>query len=249
MLHELYTPQSVIQTEARRKILSWYARFDLYAGLMSGYEVTLSREWFCAYESYYLDMSSRNPDNLGLKIDSIIAHHRLMAMDMALLFAKLPRGNISIPDFIVENQLISDHIEAWKGQIKDLVAGQDHLLVDFTGSHERDPDDIVDPYRPGGLYRGPLWTANYLMMDSHSFSVLHKYQTAIMLQQLPPPNLAQEALEQCRIFETIEKWPGSPPGALLSAQASLGMSGLYLPKDERHSMWCRRKLATIERMG
>ena len=249
MLRELYTPENIIQTEARRKIFEWYARFDLFAGLMSGYEVTLGREWFCAYNSYYQGMSIQNPDNLSLKINSIIAHHRLMAMEVALLFAKLPRGNISIQDFIIENQTISEHIEAWKSQIKDLLVGQDHLLVDFTGSPERDPDDIVDPYKPGGLYQRPFWTANYLMMDYHSFSILHQYQTAMMLQQLPPSHLAQDALEQCRVFETIERWPGSPAGALLPAQASLGMAGLYLPRDERHSMWCRRKLATIERMG
>ena len=249
MLRELYTPQTITQTEARRKILTWYARFDLFAGLMSGYEVTLGREWFCAYISYYQEMSARFPDDLDLKFERIIARHRLVAMDMALLFAKLPRGNISVQDFIVENQVISDYIEAWKSELYSLTVGQDHLLVDFTGSPEQDPDDIVDPYKPGGLYQGPLWTMNYLLLDAHSFSVLHQYQTAIMLQQPPPSNIGQQALEQCRIFETIEKWPGSPTGALLPVQASLGMAGIYFPKDEKHSMWCRRKLAAIERMG
>ena len=240
-----------METEAHRKILAWYARFDLFAGIMSGYEIVLSRDWFCAYEEYYKQMSIQDPTNLDHRIEANIAAHRLMAMDMALLFSKLPRGAISTEDFIRENQLISDSIAAGKADLDDIIAigGQDYLVTSFEGAPERDPDDIVDPYTPGGLFQGHFFTVNYLLLDYQAVYMVHQYQTALMLELPAPPDLPLRALEQCRIFEAIELWPGSPPGTILPAQASLGVAGLFLPKDERHTFWCRRKFAKVESLG
>ena len=250
MLLELHTPQTIMQTEARRKILGWYARFDLFAGIMSGCETVLSRDWFRASEQYYKQLVIQDRTNIHNRIEANIAGHRLMAMDMALLFSKLPRGLISIDEFVRENQQISDAIAAGMADLEDITANQrHHLVTSFEGAPERDPDDIVDPYKPGGLYSGPLWTINYLLLDYHAVHTVQQYQSALMLQLQAPPDLPSRALEQCRIFEAIERWPGSPPAAILPAQASLGVAGLFLPKDERHSMWCRQKLAKVESLG
>ena len=249
MLVELYNPQTVMNTEASRKILAWYSRFDLWAGVMAGSEVALSREWFCASVEYYKQMSILDPTSLGLKIELILASHRLLGMDMALLCAKLPRGTISVQDFTREIQIIADKISTWRTNLDELVANQAHLIVSYEGAPKPDPEDIVDPYRPGGLYRGPLWTWNYLMLDWYAFKIMHAFQVALMLQRSPPADLGQYALELCRIFEAIEYWQGSPPAAILPAQVSLGIAGLFLQKDERHIMWIRRKLASIENTG
>ncbi|KAL9033734.1 MAG: hypothetical protein Q9214_007370, partial [Letrouitia sp. 1 TL-2023] len=64
-----------------------------------------------------------------------------------------------------------------------------------------------------------------------------------------PPDLRSLASDMCRIFEAIELWPGSYPGSLVAAQATLGIATLFLPKDEKHIMWCRQKLAAIESRG
>lgn len=249
MLVQLYSPQTVMHTEASRKILAWYSRFDVWAGYMAGSEVALSREWFCASVEYFKQMLILDPTSLGSKFELVLASHRLLAMDMAFLCAKLPRGIISVQDFIREDQVITEKVSTWRTSLEELVANQEHLTVSYEGAPEPDPEDIVDPYRPGGLYTGPLWTWNYLMLDWYAFKVMHAFQVALMLQQSPPADLGQYALELCRIFEAIEYWQGSPPAAILPAQVSLAVAGLFLQKDERHIMWIRRKLASIESMG
>ena len=250
MLMELYSPETIMETELGRKTMSWYSRFDLFAGLMSGSPAVLSREWFSANEEYFDGQSAMDPANIDYKIERDVASNRLIAMDMALLLAKLPRNAISMSDFVLENNKIAEQLEAWKRRW-DVILAEDsrHLVLSFEGAPDRDPNDIVDPYRPGGIYSGPLWTVNFMMMDWCALTIMHKYQTALMLQQAPPQDLSVLALEQCRIFEAIEFWPGSPSGSVLTAQASLGMAALFLPKDDRHTMWCRRKLAMVETQG
>lgn len=249
MLVELYSPNTIMVSEVRRKILNWYARFDLFAGLMSGYETVLAREWFYACQRYHLQQLQLYPDNIDYKIERAIADHRLTALDMSALFAKMSRGAITIGEFMKQNKPISERITAWRHTLDPGLTDPNYAVNSFAGARERDPNDIVDPYRPGGIYQGPLWTVNFLLIDWCAVSLMHKHQTAFILQQQPPEELGALALEQLRLFEAIEFWPGSPSGAVLAAQASLGMASLFLPKDERHITWCRRKLATIESMG
>ena len=215
---------------------------------MSGYETVLGREWMAASEQYYLAMSEQDPTSLDYIMESNIAAHRLIAIDMAILFAKLPRGEISIQDFLRQNELISEHIRTLKTRLEPILSTE-HVVLSFEGAPERDPNDIIDPYVPGLLYKGPLWTMNFMHIDWYAINAMHKYQTAMMLQQQPPAELQQLALEQCRLLEAIEFWPKSPQGAILLAQASMGLICLMLPRDEKHIMWCRRKLAKVENMG
>lgn len=249
MLVELYSPNTIMISEVRRKILNWYSRFDLFAGLMSGYETVLGREWFYACQQHHRQQLQACPDNIDNKIENAIADNRLTALDMSTLFAKTARGAISIEEFTEKNQGIAERITAWRHNLDPGLTDPTYAVSSFAGARERDPTDIVDPYRPGGLLQGPLWSMNFLLIDWCAVSLMHKQQTAFILKQQLPAELYTLALEQLRLFEAIEYWPGSPSGAVLAAQASLGMASLFLPKDERHIMWCRRKLATIESMG
>ncbi|MCJ1306133.1 hypothetical protein MMC08_008951 [Hypocenomyce scalaris] len=249
MLLELYTPETIMATEVRRMILCWYGRFDVFAGIMSGYGTVLSREWFYAYEQYYVGQWLQSPNDIDSHIEAAIASQGLIATDMTLLFSKLPRGEITVPNFMMENQIISERIRTWKKELDPLLNLSGYLITSFEGARPREPDDIVDPYIPGTVYKGPLWTVNFMLLAWYAVDLMHKYQTALMLQQQPPAELVNLALEQCRLFEAIEYWPGSPPGSMLVAGASVAMASLFLPKDEKHSMWCRRKFAMIENMG
>ena len=123
-----------------------------------------------------------------------------------------------------------------------------YLVQSFEGKIKA-PEDIVDPYLPGGLYKGALFTFNFMLIDWHAIHLMHGYKTASMLKRPLPLELSKIALEICRLFEAIEFWPDSPPGSLLKAQGSLGLAILVLPKDEKHVMWCRRKLAKVESLG
>lgn len=249
MLMEFYTIESIMENELRRKILAWYARFELFTGFMSGYETVLGREWFGTNESFHRGQAQQHPEDMHSQIEAAVASHRVMALDMALLFAKLKVGGIALPDFLRENEFLAARIRDWKQSLEPLLTDKRFLVTSFEGVPKRDDDDIVDPYRPGGLLRGPLFQMNCILMDWLSTSIIHTYQTALITQGPPPPGLPDMALELCRLFETIEYWPESDLGSTLSAQAALGIAALFLPKDERHTMWVRRKLATIEGQG
>lgn len=215
---------------------------------MSGYQTVLGRDWFVATENYYRQQSLSYPNSIDYKIEATIAKHRLLAVDLALLFAQLPRGAITVENFERESDKFAGQISTWKEKLDPVFRDPSYLVQSFEG-RKRAPEDIVDPYLPGGLYRGALFTFNFMLIDWHAINLMHGYKTASMLKRPLPLELSKIALDICRLFEAIEYWPDSPPGSLLKAQGSLGLAILVLPKDEKHIMWCRRKLAKVESLG
>ncbi|KAL8775359.1 MAG: hypothetical protein Q9209_000367 [Squamulea sp. 1 TL-2023] len=249
MLTELYSVDTITENELRRKVLAWYSRFDLFAAFMSGDETALGREWFVASERYHSEQAVQHPESTERKLEAAVAIHRLVAIDMVVLFAKMPHGAITFEQCQRENQLLAARIRNMREDLEPFLSDDRYVVASFEGAPERDDYDIVDPYQPGGLRQGPHWPINFLLLDWLGTSLMHTYQTALILQQQPPPDLLQLALEICRLFEAIQYWPGSIPGSMLSAQAALGIAVVFLPKDERHTTWCRRKLAAVESQG
>lgn len=238
-----------MESELSRSMFGMYARFDVYAGLLGGFAATLSREWFEAAASFFYNRTLMEPHNLNWKIEKVFADTRLIAMDMSTLFARMGKGEISLEQFHIQNQALGKRIYDWRDKMDPALLDPRYRVFDFSGARPRDPDDIVDPYIPGVLYQGPLWAMNLAMIDWYSVDLMHKYQTALTLQQQPSKELAVTAYASCQLLEAIEYWPGSPKGALLACQSSLGISSLFMPRDRRHSMWARRKLARIESHG
>lgn len=249
ILTELYNPETIMQSECTRVILGWYARFDVFAGLMGGFETVLSREWFSGSREWFERRAVEDPDTVDWKIEEAIANIRLVAMDMSMLFAKKGKGEISNEQFIAENNEVSRRIANWKENMDPALQDPRWRVTDFTGSPPVDPEDIVNPYIPGTMLYGPLWSMNKCMIDWYSVDLMHRYQTALILQSSPSQELAIKAFATCQLFEAIEYWPQSPQGSILSCQASLGIASLFLPRDRLHGMWCRRKLAVIESHG
>ena len=215
---------------------------------MSGNQTVLSREWFVATEEYYRQQSLSYPNSIDYKIEATIAKHRLLAVDLALLFAQFPRGAITIKTFERESDKFAEQIRTWKDHLDPIFQDSSYIVELFEGK-ERAPEDIVDPRLPGGFYKGALFTFNFMLIDWHAITIMHGYKTASMLKRPLPPELSKRALDICRLFEAIEYWPDSPPGSILKAQGGLGLALLVLPKDEKHIMWCRRKLAKVESLG
>lgn len=260
-----------MEDELQRKILSWYSRFDLTAGLISGYETVLGRNWFCAREEYYRQQSEGHPDDINYKIETAIARHCLNAMDMALLLARHSREALGVEEFKIENEELSMRIATWEQHLYNLfdevrcrqvqtfeIKNIKKRAAAASVAADSKKDDVVDPYMPGGIGVGGIFLEGYcslnlLLMDWYGLDLMHKYQTALILQQSQPQPQPQKlsliAWELCRMFEAIDRWPEAPPGFVLSTQASLSMAALFLPKDDRIITWCRRKLARIESLG
>ena len=230
-------------------ILGWYMRFDVFAGLMGGFEMVLSREWFSYAPEYFQQQVDVEPTNLNWKIELAISKLRLIAMDMSTVFAKNGKGEINFEQFVFENEAVGRRIEAWKTHMDPALQDSQYLVTDFTGARPLDPEDIVSPYIPGTIYRGPLWVMNVSTLDWYSIDLMHKYQTALTLKNQPSKELSLKAYQSCQLFESVEFYPESPPGTILALQASLGIACLFLPRDTTHAMWARRKLAAIESQG
>ena len=250
MLLERYTAGSIMSNEVQRAILSWYSRLEVSAGLMYRYEPLLSPEWLMASEHYYENQSREYPENMDYQIKSLVASHHVMASDMTVLFAKASRGDINIGDFMVDHIQISTRIATWKQHL-DLLCTEAAVTVG-TFPIESQPvrEEVIDPYMPGGFYREGLWTLNLLLMDWYAIDMVHRYHAAVILQEPPPSELSQLALKTCSLVEALDSsWPDAPPGAVLSAQAIIGIAASFVPNDDRYTMWCRRKLAKIESVG
>ncbi len=238
-----------MQSELSRIILAWYARFDVFAGLMGGFETVLSREWFSGAEEYYMRRVNEEPENVAWKIEQSAATLRLLAMDMSILFAKMGKGEVGPAQFLVENERLRTRISDCNEKMDPALQDPRFLVQDFSGARPRDPNDIIDPYIPGVLYRDPIWQVNLLRIDYYSLVLMHRYQTALTLREQPSNELGITAYATCQLFEAIEYWPESPRGSIIACQASLAMACLFLPRDEKHNMWCRRKLSVIESSG
>ena len=216
---------------------------------MAGHELVLGREWFRVNDERYRQQLSQDIQNIDIQIEIAVARHRLTAVDMAMLFAKMSRGEITVEDFMRDNALITQQISSWMDGLKPFMNDSRYLVTSFDSARQRDPKSIANSDTPGGLYQRELWSVNFLLLDWTAMEMMHQGQTALMLQQEPPPKLRLLASEICRLFEAIEHWPHSPPGAVVAAQAVIGLATPYLPTDEHHTMWCRRKLAKVEGLG
>lgn len=250
MLLELYSAGSIMDNETHRAILSWYSRFEVSAVLMYRYENILGPEWFMASENFYDRQSQRYPENMDYKIEYLVASYRVLASDMTLLFAKVSRGDINIGDFMVDDIQISTRIATWKQHLDFLCTEAAATVGSFDMKESSEREEVVDPHMPGVFYKEGLWTLKLLLMDGYAIDMVHRYHGALVLQQPSPSELSQLALEACSLFEALDSfWPDGPPRAALSAQAVIGIAASFLPKDDGHTMWCRRKLAKIESMG
>ena len=253
MLREIFSPETMMERDLGRRIFSWIARLDIMVGLMAGNETRLDRKWFEANATWYGSQVDHDQDH-DLDVENtlgyFVASNRLIGMDMAALFARLAKREVSVEQFHQENAEISERVTSMKRQI-ELFNDDYYRAHDFPVAKSRplNPDDIVNPYVPGGLFKEVLWPLNFMWIDWYSIEQLQRYQTAVMLQQPVPPEVEQISLEQCRIYEAIERWPDAPNGAILGAHAPLGLATVFLKKDPRHIMWCRKKFAAVERQG
>ena len=248
MLLELYTPENIMETEVTRQILSWYARFDVVAGLMAGNETVLDRRWYTACSQFFEDRIDTEDVDVDYSLQYIIAQNRLIGMDIAALFSKLAKGSIDMDTFRKENAGISERLETLKSRIEKL-NDEYYTVTEFPYAVPLTNEDIVNPYVPGGLFRDTFWPLNYAWCDWYGIYQMHQYQTSLALGQDIPTELEQISLEECRIYEAIERYPDAPPGSSLAAHTSLALASVFLKKDDRHIMWARKKLARVERMG
>ncbi|XXG98567.1 Structural maintenance of chromosomes protein 2 [Hypoxylon texense] len=246
---QLATIETVMNSPTTRILLTWYIRFDVFVGMMGGFETNLPREWFSTVVSYCQGHVEREPQNLGMKTELHASALRLISRDMSILYARGGRGEISGAEFAAEHNHITNRLYEWRAEFDPALTDPNFRVTDFKHKVPLDEDDIVDPYKPGYLYEFPLFSTTVLTAEWHSILVMHKSQEAFALQQKPSDELRGLAYSICEIFEAVQLWPSAPNGAMIPIQACLAIAALFLPRDSRHHMWLRRKYALLESLG
>ncbi|ESZ95495.1 hypothetical protein SBOR_4149 [Sclerotinia borealis F-4128] len=249
ILIDLYVPQTIVETDMGRALFSWYTRFDVMAGIMGGFDAAIPREWFSYSQEYFENQIAKDPISLGWRIEHQLSTMRLVGKDMSTLFAKKGRGEITHEQFVIENTKITQRMKDWKENMDPTLLDRRFLVMDFSPTQNHS-GSLFDPYIPGVIYSGPLWVINVDLMDWHGMFLMHGLHTAQAMQTMPDlQHMSSLAEDFCQLYEAIMHHPETPKGSAVGLQGGLGIAAFFLPKDEAHTMWMRRKLATIESQG
>ncbi|KAI0022704.1 hypothetical protein F4780DRAFT_163590 [Xylariomycetidae sp. FL0641] len=249
ILTGLFTPETIMEQPTTRILLTWYARFDVFVAMMAGFETTLPRMWLSAAVDFSQRQADGDPSSLVWKIEAHAAALRLISVDMSILYARGGRGEIPRDVFASEHAHITDQLCRWKENLDPAITDPKYLVSDFAHSDQASDSNIVDPRKSRYLYNFPLFQMTILMVEWHSILVMHKSQESPTLLQQPSDELRELALTICELFESIELWPSTPNGALVTTQACLAIAALFVPRDEKHHTWIRRKYALLEALG
>ncbi|OLN88047.1 hypothetical protein CCHL11_00453 [Colletotrichum chlorophyti] len=250
MLTHVFTPETATQSALGRMIVSWYGRFDIFIALMGGFPTMLGSEWFTTFVDYCDQQAAKDEANsLHWKLEAESGRLRVISREMSTLFARGSRGQISPEDFAAEHERIQQSLQDWKDGWDHELTDPSHLVTDFSHARTLDEDDIVDPFVPGVLYDFPVFSTTMLTSEFNSTMMMHKCQSSTTQREQLYGELRDHAFAICQIFEAVESWPSSPKGSLVLIQACIALSALFLPQDEKHHMWIRRKFALLETMG
>lgn len=216
---------------------------------MGGFPTDMPKEWFDSMNTYYKSCVLANPDDLNCKISLRSTELRTISYEMSMLYARGSRGQIETEEFLREHSSITEKLLEWKSTWESILLTPEYLVTDFSYRIKTDPEDIVDPYMPGLLYTGPLFTTTLINTEWESIMIMHLSQSSDAPAEQVFAEMAKHAYTVCQYFETVEYWPLKPKGALIPLQCCLSLASLFLPRDLRHQMWARRKLAMLETMG
>lgn len=243
-----------MQSETHRKIITWYIRFDLFAGMMSGGSTVLGREWFAACADFYKRQSRDRPNDLGAKFEEYFSASRLRATDVALLFAAATKKSIRDEEFALEAGKIAAEMGSFGHHLETAFTDPSCFVKSFGNTPTPGEDDLFNYREPNFLYGKEWFTMNFVLIDFWAIQLMFQFQLLAAQGQQPTADITDRyltnlALKKCKMFEAIEHYDQAPPGAIMGCQASLGIASLFMPKDKKHQMWCRRKFALIEQRG
>ncbi|TKX18345.1 fungal specific transcription factor domain-containing protein 74 [Elsinoe australis] len=249
ILTQLFTPSNIMMNETKRKIITWYLRFDIVTGLVSGEETVLGREWHSTVTNYYIRQEADHPSNLGSVFEASFAKSRLLATDIASLFGKKGKGVISDEKFNAGVAELKRQMDARDAEVNNAFASTRSYISSFPNAPTDNSHDIVDSTSHDYLIAGDLWTWNLVMVDWWAIQLVFIGQLYQLDKSVNPIQLVELSYKICRMFEGMEFAAKENQSAILGAHASLGIAATALPKDQKHSNWCRRKFAVIERNG
>jgi len=240
----------MLKDDVANKILEWYIRFDLFVGFIAGTGATMGKEWFDAQYRYYSRQARDNPADLGYKWDERNASERLLAKDVALLFAKKTKGLIDDAEFTIGASDLSRRFAAWYREMPPALLDPSKVFKDLS----RDKSPVFAKTNADMeaeavvVYGDDLWHSNHMLAHFWGVELMFNHQLAMMQHRPAPPDVATMALKLCQMFEAVESHDPTP-GALLGLHATLAMASIFLSRVPELTMWFRRKQVIVEAAG
>jgi hypothetical protein len=158
--------------------------------------------------------------------------------------ARRAQNQVTIEEFIKESNEMLENLRNWRANANPII---------FDGAESisppsSNPDDAC-PFKCAPIYKGIRWPVNFMECDYYGLEIVLKHQIALTNNTGPEASLAEYAIKICEILASIEAYPDAPSGALLPAQASIGLAALWLPKNPSYRRWIQKLLAKEEQMG
>lgn len=241
LLEYHYTPDTMAATADLRIVYNWFTRFDIFAAMMAGHQTTLSRQWCDRNREACREIMLNKPGDVTAILDHALATLRSLAMECSILTAKKTQGVINIEEFEVEAEKLRNMCQNWFENL-------DPILFQEVEEVPRNPLEPDHPFLPTPVYKGLRWPVNFLLLDYYGLRMMMRHQLQISADAGTDSVLADLAVSVCKVLAAIQG-PDAPHGALLAAQAALGLCALWLPPNPTYRFWIQRQLASIEQMG
>lgn len=249
LITTLYTPEKMCTHESLRKVLQWYARFDIFVGILSGRATQMEREWFVKQADFYQKQCEEHPDVLAWIYEERYSWARLTGYDLRAFMRKKAMNEISDEDFQKQLEIFDNLVENIYTDLNPLLTEDSKRLADISDGRAKDPDDIVDPYEPNVLFGGDLYDTNMVLHDMIGFELLYRNLVGMATGKFDNAAIRKTCLRQCQLYEAATLYSGSPPGIRFSMQAGLALSILFLRANEQEVWWARKAFAEIETNG
>ncbi|KAI5777814.1 fungal-specific transcription factor domain-containing protein [Geopyxis carbonaria] len=244
IITSLWTPETMAETDELRMVYNWFSHFDVIAAMMAGHQTTVSSDWSLknceAVEAY----SINNPDDIQAKVDAEICAFRDLAVEVSIMTAKRSQGALTMEEFARDSRALLDRCQSWYDSIDPVVLqGAEPVSLSHL------PSDEVCPFTPAKLYKRERWPVNFLIGDYYGLMILLKHQLALTNNSGPEALLADYAIEICQVLAAMEAYPERPAGAILPAQAAIGLAALWIPDHPNYRRFMQRQLGHAEQQG
>lgn len=234
------------ETPQKRMVYNWFAHFDVLVAMMAGHRTTVGSEWSDLNRHAVRRECEVNPENMCLKVENASCEFRDLAMEISLLTFQRSQNLLTGEGFLTESKRLLQACSTWFNSLDPLIlAGAEKV---YRKSGTGGPEDEC-PFEPAAIYRGIRWAVNFLVCDYFGLIIMLKHQIALMNPERPDPSLQDLAISICNVLAGVEKYSDSPAGALLAAQAPLGLAALWIPNNKGYRRWMQKQLAEIEQMG
>ncbi|KAI5289968.1 hypothetical protein KEM54_002778 [Ascosphaera aggregata] len=251
MLKSLYSPADMAQDSFHRTIFFWVTRFDGASANVARSVPLLDKEWYVPVETFIRSDIQERPNDMVGKLLLCGLLVRKFNRDMAILLNK------SLHNMTVAHSADRvGELEELEPAIRASVTELEYILGDITGSQSA-RTALPRLSKSGATGDCVHDTTNTLAfaeiaryrLDLLGSKLLYQCHVGSMMHQVDPNELSDLALEISQLIEALTCDSDPAENVLLSVQQVLSLSVSFLPVDEPHMAWSRKKMAAVESQG